>query len=203
MIIQHDTLLKLVAQVNGALALISWPFVLYEVFTKHPGIADLKERIDQRRNELLGSVVFDLSDCLKQYLPQRTSIIVVEPDYGEEHSEGLSEAAIGEMKTSLESNEKSLHAAIKLRGIAPRVLALDRCGYWLIFCTAVESLGALITWVFVEKMSDRLAMFLLGFPIVTAVFALTVAGVRQGLIHSAQRLLVGNERFNGSRNQRK
>ncbi len=193
MTIQHDALVKLVAQVNGILALISWPFVLYEVFTKHPAVAQLKEKIEQRRNELLGFVILDLVESLKPYLPQRTSIIVVEPAYGETQSENLSDAAIGEMKACLESNEKSLNKANRLRGMVPKILTLDRWVYRLIFCICLESLAALITWVFSQDMSTGIAIILLGVPTISAILTLMCAGARQRLIYSVQELLVDEE----------
>lgn len=190
MAIGHDATINLVATVNGALALVSLPFVLYEVFTKHPAITQMKEKLDQRRSQLLRLVVSDLAEKLRPYLPETTGRIVVEPIYREDRPPNLSEDAMDEMQACLESNEKALSAAIKLRGFASRVLRLDRIGYWLIFATAVESIGALITWFLYRSMSDRIAICLLATPILTASVALICAGIRQSLIHVAQHMLV-------------
>jgi hypothetical protein len=188
--IGHIALIGFVAKVNGALALLTWPFALYEVFAKNPGIPELKDKLHLRKDQLLGEVALDLAATLRPYWPKTMSRIIVEPAYEVDQSPSLSDDAINEMKACLESRGTALHKAITLTHISKRLLRLDRLCYWLIFATAVESLGGLIVWFFDGAMTDRLAMALLGFPILTAVFALMSAGIRQNLIHSAHKMIV-------------
>ena len=84
--IPHEELVNLVTRVNTTLAILSWPFVLYEVFAKNPAIADFQARLELKRDKLLGLVVLDMADRLRPYLPQRASKIIIEPEFKTEES---------------------------------------------------------------------------------------------------------------------
>lgn len=190
----HDEIIKLVAQVNGALFLLSWPFVLYEVFTKNPSIITFKERLDLKRGQIIGLVVLDMADRLRSQLPRRTGRIIVEPGDEVDESPQLSDAAIEEMQNCLESHEEHLVAAVALKRITLTVLQLDKWMYWLIFSIALESVGSLICWFAMNGMSDRLAVALLAIPLLTGLAALLCAGRRQGLMYKAQMHVVSGEK---------
>ena len=183
----------LVAKVNGALALITWPFALYEVFAKNAKIPELKEKLQLRRDQLLAAVALELADELRPYWPKTSSRIIVEPNYESGQPSELSDDAIDSMKGCLESNEGLLRKAATLRRLAPRLFRLDGLCYWLIFSTAAESVAALGVWFFDDSVSDRFGMALLVVPILTAAIALVCAGVRQGFIYFAHKIIMAVE----------
>ena len=195
--IAHDEIVKLVAQVNGALALLSCPFVLYDVLTKNPSIISFQDRVQLKRDKLMGLVVLDMADRLRPYLPQRASKIIIEPEFRTEESSSLSDEAIEEMKECLESHERVIGTASSLKTVASRVLTMDKWMYSLIFLIAVESIGALASWVLMKQMGHLVALAFLAIPLFTAFLALVCAGLRQRLIYRAQTLLVSEERHEG------
>ncbi|SRR6266849_7524814 len=191
---QHDEIVKLVEQVNVALALLSWPFVLYEVFTKHPSVIAFKERVDLKRSQIMGLVVLDMADRLRSQLPRRTGRIIVEPGDEIDETPRLSDTAIAEMQSCLESHEDQLTAAASLKRIAVIILKLDKWMYWLLFSIAAESVGSLICWFSMSGMSDRFAITLLTIPLLTALIALLCAGRRQRLVYEAQMHIVSGDK---------
>lgn len=186
-------LVPIVVRVNSALALVSVPFALYEVFAKSPEVPELQDRVELLRTQLLGSVALELASRLKPFWPRSSSRIIVEPNYEADQPPNLSDEAIDAMKSCLVDREAVLQRAISLRRMCPRVLTFNHLCYWLIFATAVESLVALVTWFFYRSMPVPLAMALLAVPVLTATGALLAAAVRQSAIHSVQRAMVSGE----------
>jgi hypothetical protein len=182
-----------VVTVNGAVALVSWPFALYEVFAKSPQIPELRDRVELLRTRLLGSVALDLADKLMPFWPRSSSRIILQPNYEADQPPSLSDEAIDEMKACLESQEVVLGRAISLRRMCPRMLRLNHLCYWLIFATAAEAMVALVVWFFDRSMPRGLAFALLAVPILSAGFALVTAALRQSVIHAIQRAIVSGE----------
>jgi hypothetical protein len=185
MTIGQDALVSLVPKVNAALALASWPYVLYEGFTKHPHISDQCEKLALRRSQILGEVAFDIAERISPFLPRTTSRIIVEAAE-DDASPRLSDDAIGEIKTCLESHERSVFTAVGIPGLTTRMLRTDTIRYWFIFATALESLAALIAWFVDPTMPAWSAKALIGVPIFTILVGLVCAGVLRTFTHTAR-----------------
>jgi hypothetical protein len=186
----HARLVELVAQVNGALTLMSWPFILYHVLGKSVAAPDLKARLDLRRGQIISSIVLDIEETLRPYWPRAASRIYVEPGYGEELTTVLSDAAKDAIRGCLADNEGLSLQAASLKGLASKVLAWDRACYWLLFCTAVLAPVALVLWFFCEGMSDRIAKLAIVVPILPAVLAVAAATERQVHMYRANNAII-------------
>jgi len=196
-LVGHDQIVSLVVRSNAALALISWPFSLYDVFAKGPAVTPFQERLELKRKKLIVGVVLDMGDRLQPYLPQRASKIIIHPDYRAEEPWRLSEEAIEDMKSCLESHDDSLRAASLLKRIGSSVHRLHRRMYWMIFSIALESIIALTFGIFWKAMPTWLALALLGAPFLTATAAMICAGMRQRLIFRAEHHLLSEEKSEG------
>src|SRR5213083_571518 len=129
----HEPLVVLVAQVNGALTMVSWPFIIYEALGKSASTPDLKAKLDLRRGQILSSIVFEIEETLRPYWPRSASRIIVEPEYNEEPATVLSEGAKDAIRACVAENEEPSMRAAKMRGLAGKVLTWDRVCYWFTF----------------------------------------------------------------------
>lgn len=194
MTIAQDALADFVLKVNAAVALVSWPYILYESLAKHPHIPDLNEKLALRRSQILGEVAFDLAERIRPYLPRTTGRIIIEADVEDEDSPRLNDDAMDEIKACLESREHSISIAVRIRGCASRMLRTDSVCYWLIFATALESFAGLAVWFFDSTMSGWIAKILIGVPILTILLGLACAGVLRTFMHTARRMINPSER---------
>jgi len=191
--VSHEELLKLVPSVNSGLALLSWPFVIYEVFSKSAPIANLKSNLDVRRGQLLNVVTLRIERGLQPFWPKTVSRIFVEPEYRIESPAVFSEPARDAVKECLERSEELLLRAALVRRLTTRILMLDQLTYWSVYCVAAESLVALVLWFFIRNMSDSLNAVIIEIPILTALITFILAGVRQVHHHKAQREIAREE----------
>lgn len=187
MIIGQEALVGLVPKVNAALALASWPYVLYEGFTKHPHISDQCERLALRRSQILGEVSFDIAERIGPFLPRTTTRIIIEATAEDDVSPRLSDDAIGEIKTCLESHERAISIAVGIPGLTSRMLRTDTMRFCFIFAAGLESVAALIVWGLIPAISGWLARVLIGLPIFTILVGFVCAGILRIFTHTARR----------------
>lgn len=180
-------LVKLVSQVNASLALVTWPFVIYDVFSKSAPVNDLRSNLAIRRGQLLNLVTERIETALQPFWPKTTSVIIVEPDYRIETTSVFSDAAADAVRECLSRAESLLSRAARARSLAAFILLLDRVTYWLVYITGLQSLICLLVWFFASSMSDLAARMAVVSPLATASASLIAAGIRQIYHHKAQR----------------
>lgn len=183
----NTELARLVAQVNAGLALATWPFVIYEVFSKSAPISNLKSNLDVRRGRLLHLVATQIEQALRPFWPRTTSRILLDPEFRVEIPPVFSDAALDAVRDSLARSESLLARAAQARRLTGVILRLDRVTYWLVYLTAVESMAFLFIWFFANSLSDFVARSAVVTPVSTAAAALLAAGIRQTYHHKAQR----------------
>jgi len=191
-------IIKLVADVNAGLAVLTWPFVIYEVFSKSAPVSTLKSNLDFRRDQLLLLVTLRIEQALQPFWPKTTSLIVVEPEYRIETPSVFSDAAKDAVKECLDRAESLLSRAAHVRRLARRVLLMDQITYWLVYATAAESFLFLVLWFFVGGMSYLVAIIAIGSPVLTALLAFVAAGARQIFHYEAQREIAGEDEVEDS-----
>jgi hypothetical protein len=194
----HAELIKLVATVNSGLALLTWPFVIYEVFSKSVPINTLKSNLDVRRGQLLLLVTLRIEQVLQPFWPKTTSRILVEPEYRIETPVIFSESARDAVKECLERAESLLSRAARVRTICRHILLLDQITYWLVYGVAAESALCLILWFFAGAMSDQVGLLAIGGPVFTALLAFLSAGGRQTYHYKAQREIAREDEIKNS-----
>jgi hypothetical protein len=186
MILDHATLLALVPKVNGAIALLSCPFALYEALSKKADVADLKVRIDLCADRLLALTVSTIEEALMPFWPRSVTRIIIEPQVQIELTAALSEAARDALTNCLRKNGSDYINAIKLRQLPKKIHRFDRSLYWTIFATAFFSLIALANWCVSSDMSDLEAKIAIFGPGMLLVLSLGIAGARQSYIQHAE-----------------
>ena len=189
----HEPLVSLVAQSNGVLMTLSWPFIMYEALGKAASTLDLKAKLDLCRGQILSSIVFEIEETLQPYWPRVASRIILEPEYHEETSTALSDGAKDAIRACLVENEHLSVRAARIRGLAAKVLSWDRVCYWFTVCTAMLALCGLVLWFFYTGMSDSTAKFAIGIPLSPAVLALLAAATRQIYVHRANDAIIKEE----------
>jgi hypothetical protein len=188
--VTNADLVKLVVQANAGLALATWPFVIYEVFSKSAPVSTLKLNLDVKRGQLLKRVTDDIERELQPFWPKQTSVILVDPNYRLESAAVFSDAAASAVTKCLERSESLVLHAARVGSLASTILRLDRIVYWLVFTTAVASLVCLLGWFVANGMPDILARLAIFTPAATASSALVSAGIRQAYHHKAQKEMI-------------
>lgn len=189
----HDSLLKLVVQVNGAIAVISWPFALYEALNKKASAVDLKSKLSLRRAQLLGEIASRIGEVILPFWPRSTGRIIFDPSYNVEAPTSLSDDARDAVTTCLGECEILFLRAWRVKTLSRRVFAMDRLLYWLIYCTAGASLLGLSAWFFMKNMSDTAAKTAIVAPVSVILLALVCAGIRQAFIQNAEHEIISEE----------
>jgi hypothetical protein len=185
--VTNAELVKLVMQVNAGLALATWPFAIYEVFSKGAPVSTLKLNLDIRRGQLLKLVTDQIEQEILPFWP-KPSVIHVESDY---RIAGFSNDLKSAVTTCLERSERILSRAARAKTLASVILRLDDITYWLVYATAAQSLLCLLAWFFwASSMSDLIARIAIVSPVATASLALVSAGIRQVYHRRAQREIV-------------
>jgi hypothetical protein len=103
----HDRLLEFVWQVDVALAMSCGAYVLYEAVSKSASSADLKSKLDLKRNQLLSSTIIEIEDSLRPYWPIKASRILVEPEFKEEITTAFSDDAKDALRDCLDDSDLS------------------------------------------------------------------------------------------------
>lgn len=188
--LDHEALLKLAVQANAAIALVSWPFALFEALSKKAGNAELKSKLDFKRDQLISELALRIEETLIPYLPRAASRIVLEPGFEVEPPSALSNTARDALTNCLKGNEPLCLRVLSLRAISRRIFIFDRVCYWLIFITALTSLCGLGCWFFMTDMSDALAKATIIMPASVVCIALVTSGVRQHFIQKAEREII-------------
>jgi len=188
--LDHEALLKLAVQANAAIALVSWPFALFEALTKKASNADLKSKLDFRRDQLMSELALRIEETLIPYLPRAASRILLEPGFEVEPPSALSNAARDALTGCLKGNEPLYIRVLALRAISKNIFICDRVFYWLIFATALTSLFGLGCWFFMADMPDVMAKATIIMPTVVVLVALVTSGVRQHCIQKAEREII-------------
>jgi len=172
----HEHVLELVKQVNGALALVSWPFITYEALGKSASLPDLKNKLDLRRDEIFSTIILDIEDAMRPFWPVPRSRRLVSEDGTEEivwdWPTVLSDDARDAVRNCIAKNERLSVQAAKIRGLAGRVLAWDKLTFRCILCTAVLALFGLAIWFFDEGMPERVATAAIVVPLIPAILGL-------------------------------
>ena len=193
----HEHVLELVRQVNGALALVSWPFIVYEALGKLASLPDLKTKLDLRRDEIFSAIILDIEDAMRPFWPVPRSRRLVAEDGTEEivwdWPTVLSDDARDAVRNCMARNEKLSVQAAKIRGLAGRVLAWDKLTFRCILCTAVLALFGLATWFFDEGMPERIATAAIVIPLIPAILALGAAATRQTYMQRAHDAIIKEE----------
>jgi hypothetical protein len=182
---EGQQLADLVVRVNAAIAVLSWPFVIYEVLSKAPSIADLKTRLDLKRNQIFAAAVGEIEIALRPFWPRTAVHIIVEPEYREEQVGIFSDAANDAVRDCLADCELSFNTAARLRRILKRIAFWDKFTFWAVVCAAVLSLLALVIWFFFPSMPPVAAKTAIGVPVATVVIALIAATCRQRYLQEA------------------
>jgi hypothetical protein len=188
----HERLLELVWQVNLALVVSSGAFVLYEAVGKAASTAELKSKLDLRRDQLLSSVILEIEEALRPYWPAKASRIILEPEFREESPTAFSDDARDALRNCLAGSE-CLRQVSKMRGLAMGVLRWDRICYWCIVTTALLAIIGLVTWFFYDTMSDRAAQYSIITPVSPAILGILSAARRQVHVHRANNAIVKEE----------
>jgi hypothetical protein len=188
--LDHDALSKLVVQVNGAIALVSWPFALYESLSKKAGTTELKSKLDFKRDQLLNRLTIRVEETLLPFWPRGASRIVLDPSYEADSPLALSEAARDAVTKCLSDCEHLYAGVIHINVLMRRICWFDRAVYWLIFLIAAMALCSLGCWFFMPEMSDCQAKTAIIAPAMVVVIALAAAGIRQGYIQSAEKEII-------------
>lgn len=186
----HDRLLQLVSQVDGALAVASWPFILWDKIGKSAPAPDLKTKLDLRRDQIFSSIVLAIETTLRPYWPRTASRIILEPEYKEEAAMVLSDDARDALADCIAEHEGLTMRAGIMRGLAHKVSRWDQVCYWCIFITAILALVGLVMWYFYETMGDKTARAAIAVPLAFATLALLAAGIRQIYIHRVNNAII-------------
>jgi hypothetical protein len=181
---------SLVPTVNGAIALVSCPFALYEALSKRAGVADLKEKLDLRADQLLAKLVAGVEETLLPYWPRSITTLIIEPALAVQLTPGLSDTARDALTKYL---NKCGFIALRLaavRHLARKILRLDKALYWLISITATVSLIDLLLWAFWNDNTDSFLRTEVLVPGCLLAMSLIVAGIRQAYIQAAERQII-------------
>jgi hypothetical protein len=195
MILDHTSMLALVPRVNGPIALVSFPFALYEALSKKANVAELKVRIDLRADQLLALTVSYVEETLMPFWPRSITRIIIEPHVQFESTTALSEAARDALTNCLRKNSADYIKAVNIRLIPKKIHRFDRLLYWTIFCTAAFSACALVTYILSVDMTDAKAKVAIVGPGLLLLFSLGIAGARQSYIHLAKAGLLNESSF--------
>lgn len=190
MVLDHGALVSLVPKVNGAIALMSWPFALYEALAKKAGAADLKEKLDLRADQLLATIVADIEESLLPYWPRKASSIIIEPSMTAEPPPSLSDAAKDAITRCLKADDPIYLRTSHIRSLARKILRFDRYCYWFIFSVAGMSAFDLLLWFISGDMSANVARAALLTPGALLIISLAAAGARQRLVQHAESQIV-------------
>jgi hypothetical protein len=185
----HERLLELVWQVDVALAMSCGAFVLYEAVSKASSSADLKSKLDLKRNQMLSSAILEIEEVLRPYWPAKVSRILLEPVFSEETSAALSDDAKDALRNCLDESD-CLRQAVKIRGMAMKVSRWDRICYWCVATTAILAIIGLVVRFFYDGMSDRVAESAIFIPASPAVLGILSAVKRQVHVHRANDAIV-------------
>jgi hypothetical protein len=213
----HERLLELVVQVNGALTLVSWPFIIYEAMGKSASAPELKSKLDLRRDQILGTIILDIEEAIQPFwpTPRRRDIsaggevtpmaalaLAVGPgdrrvvSVDEDASAVwdvptvLSDEARDAVRNCLAKNERLSVQAAGIRRLASRIWKWDKLTFRCTLCTATLALCSLALWFFYEGMTDRLATFAVTVPLSPAILALAAAATRQTYIQKANDAII-------------
>jgi hypothetical protein len=194
----HEHLLELVEQVNGALALVSWPFIIYEALGKSASMPDLKTKLDLRRDEILSTIILDIEEAMRPFWPVPRERRLVSKDGTEESTVWdwptvLSDDARDAVRNCMAKNERLSVQAAKIRGLAGRVSAWDKVTFRCILCAAVLALCGLATWFFYDGMTERVATVAIIVPLSPAILALAAAATRQTYMQKANDAIIEEE----------
>lgn len=195
----HELLLELVKQVNGWLALVSWPFIIYEALGKSASMPDLKNKLDLRRDEIFSTIILDIEDAMRPFWPVPRERRFVSKDGTEESTvwdwpKVLSDDARDAVRNCMAKNERLSVQAAKIRRLAGRVSTWDKLTFRCILCAAVLALCGLATWFFYEGMPDRIATAAIIVPLFPAVLALAAATTRQTYMQKANDAIIQEDK---------
>jgi hypothetical protein len=190
----YEHLLELVKQVNGALALVSWPFIVYEAMGKSASVRDLKDKLDLRRDEIFSTIILDIEEAMRPFWPAPRARRIVSEDGTEETvwdwPTVLSDDARDAVRNSIAKNEGLSVRAAEIRGLASRVSAWDKVTFRCILSAAIFALLGLGSWFFYEGMSERVATAAIIIPLFPAILALAAAATRQTYMHRANDAII-------------
>ncbi|HEV2464289.1 MAG TPA: hypothetical protein VGT04_10810 [Acidobacteriaceae bacterium] len=181
------------AKVNGAIALICWPFALYEALGKKAASLEIKARLDLKCDQVLNSITLNIEEAILPHWPRRISRVILEPHYDSELPSALSDAARDAITQCLSDCGHQYMRTVRMSRLTRRIFTCDKVFYWLIFTTALLAFLMLCLWFFVPDMPIRLAEAALIIPIAAAVAALVVAGTRQAFIQNAEKEIIDDQ----------
>ena len=197
--LSNEALLELVPRINAAIALVSCPFALYEALSKKAAVADLKDKLDLRADQLIATIVSTLEEALLPHWPRSITTLIIEPSLSFAITPGLSEAARDALTKCITAKiEFYFKRLTSVRRLAGKVLLFDRALYWLIFATAVVSCLTLLFWVFGTASTPSLVKCEILTPSGFLACSLLIAGVRQSYIQACERQMIQDETFVGS-----
>ncbi|MFZ0802055.1 MAG: hypothetical protein WBQ09_14015 [Terriglobales bacterium] len=193
----HEHLLELVSQVNGALALVSWSFIVYEALGKSAPVRDLKDKLDLRRDEIFSTIILDIEEAMRPFWPTPRARRQVSEDGTEkivwDWPTVLSDDARDAVRNCIAKNEGISVRAAEIRGLAGRVSAWDKVTFRCVLCAALMALLGLASWFFYEGMPDHIATAAIIIPLFPAILALAAAATRQTYWHRANDAIIQDD----------